>query len=194
MEDRIAALEGKVAELETTLDDLGMKYFGLKRAFTFICGPLAGAMGITPDQMRATREQSGVSAIWLIFQGVAPAISDRRGEVLQQELDDIFTALMKELETHMAAQPPEPIDRFAAMANAVSAAGVQLAESQRYKLATVLRNVNQKLASAAAIEELQGVLIYTDIHGDHSTDPEEKQRFQSLSEFIRQRIRDLSPR
>lgn len=65
MEDRIAALESRVAELETTLDDLGMKYFGLKRSFTFMCGPMADAMGITPDQMRVTREQSGVSAIWL---------------------------------------------------------------------------------------------------------------------------------
>ncbi len=200
MGDRIAVLESKVAEMQVAMEQMAMKHFSLKRAFTAICGNMAGALGITPDNLRAAHEHANRGTIWFLFPGLSSADSEpserfnRQSDTASKELDEIFTWLMNGLESYKAAQPPEPVDRFVAMANAVSMAGVQLAENQRYRLANVLVNVTQKLSNAAAIDELQGVLIFTDVHGEHCNDPEEKARFLGLSEFIRQRIRDIGAR
>jgi len=192
MEDRIAALESKVAELEAAADDAEMRCVALKTAFIKSCGPLVAAMGVTPDRLRDIRDEMSVAAAWLTFLNVAPELSDRRGDVLSREFDDIFTRLMREIEANQAAKPPEPLDRFEAMADHVSSAGVQLSETQRLRLAQILQGGIKKLANAEAASDLKWLLTMCDLHAESAKTPEDKARFEGMAHYMRQRIAALT--
>ncbi|WP_143149257.1 hypothetical protein [Hyphomicrobium sp. CS1BSMeth3] len=181
-----------MAELEASADDAEMQYVTLKTSFIKNCGPMAAAMGVTPDRLRDIRDEMSVAAAWLTFLGVAPELSDRRGDVLSREFDDIFTRLMRELEATRAAKPPEPLNRFEAMADLVSAAGVQLSETQRLRLARILQSGVRKLAKAELASELEWMLTMCDLHAEDAKTPEDKARFEEMARYMRQRIAALT--
>jgi hypothetical protein len=193
LEDRIAALEAKIEELKIEADDASMRYLTLKTAFAGTCGPIVAAIGVTPDRLRDIRDQMSIGAIWLTFLGVTPSQSDRRGEVLSRELDDIFTRLMTALESEQKARPPEPLTRFEAWAILISSAGVDLSETQRIRLANILHDGAYGMAKSEVASELRWIMDMCKNNADRLESVEAKAAFNSLSDYARMRIMSLLP-
>lgn len=191
MEDRIAALENAVAKLQMCLAESNARYFCLKRSFMGTCGRLAVSM---LEDLREGKEECSVSALWLTIPGVTAAQSDHLSDVIRYEFDDLYAGVIAVAEEHKATSPAEPLYRSEALVNLISASGVHLSDTQRSKLASILHRTTAQIANSQAASELSSVLILTDVHGECLNNPESKQQFQSLSEIIRQRIRDLNPK
>lgn len=99
MEDRIAALESKVAELQLGMAEAYARYFCLKRSFWGICGRLALPM---INELHEGKEECNVSALWLTIPGVTAVQSDRLTDLIRNEFDDLYAGLIAVAEARQA--------------------------------------------------------------------------------------------
>ena len=103
MEDHIAILEAQVADLQVRLANVAAKYFCLKRTFIGICSQLAVPI---LDDLRKGKEECCVSALWLTFPEVPPAESDRLGDIIRNEFDELYAGLIAVGEARKAGTWP----------------------------------------------------------------------------------------
>lgn len=104
MEDRIAALEAQIADLHERLNSINAKYFCLKKTFIGICSELAIPI---LDDLREGRGECNASALWLTFPEVTPAESDRLGDVVRYEFDELYAGLIAVGEAKKAGTWPK---------------------------------------------------------------------------------------
>lgn len=190
MEDRIAALEKHIGNLQSQIYDCQAKYQAMRAAFTYLVPEFLASHGFTPEGLHNIKESSVTTALYSTIGGASPQISDDFTKACSDEIEALYDTLAKHVADSKASVTKSPCDIADPIVQTLVASGIELSDSQLGLVAFIIR----REVDAAIEAESRALLNLCDREARWTVDhPTAKLILQRIASFAKSRMETVEP-